>query len=187
MEANTVWEKFCETKERLHRNERSVRESARQEAVGACVPESQEWLGEQLQLACHFAERVLAVSLTHGLEVGLLVHRKPHLTHGLEVGLLVHRKGKVPEASLLKGEGEQRVREVWHRYIAARTEKGAPCGEREEQILDDFWRSICLSRIAGWVAEGMHLGIALGGQTEDLAESCMPSRGQKSGIDATNE
>lgn len=171
MEANTVWEKFCETKERLHRNERSVRESARQEAVGACVPESQEWLGEQLQLACHFAERVLAVSLTHGLEVGLLVHRK----------------GKVPEASLLKGEGEQRVREVWHRYIAARTEKGAPCGEREEQILDDFWRSICLSRIAGWVAEGMHLGIALGGQTEDLAESCMPSRGQKSGIDATNE
>ena len=112
MEANTVWEKFCETKERLHRNERSVRESARQEAVGACVPESQEWLGEQLQLACHFAERVLAVSLTHGLEVGLLVHRK----------------GKVPEASLLKGEGEQRVREVWHRYIAARTEKGAPCG-----------------------------------------------------------
>ena len=166
-----VWEKFCETKERLHRNERSVRESARQEAVGACVPESQEWLGEQLQLACHFAERVLAVSLTHGLEVGLLVHRK----------------GKVPEASLLKGEGEQRVREVWHRYIAARTEKGAPCGEREEQILDDFWRSICLSRIAGWVAEGMHLGIALGGQTEDLAESCMPSRGQKSGIDATNE
>ena len=171
MEANTVWEKFCETKERLHRNERSVRESARQEAVGACVPESQEWLGEQLQLACHFAERVLAVSLTHGLEVGLLVHRK----------------GKVPEASLLKGEGEQRVREVWHRYIAARTEKGAPCGEREEQMLDDFWRSICLSRIAGWVAEGMHLGIALGGQTEDLAESCMPSRGQKSGIDATNE
>lgn len=171
MEANTVWEKFCETKERLHRNERSVRESARQEAVGACVPESQEWLGEQLQLACHFAERVLAVSLTHGLEVGLLVHRK----------------GKVPEASLLKDEGEQRVREVWHRYIAARTEKGAPCGEREEQILDDFWRSICLSRIAGWVAEGMHLGIALGGQTEDLAESCMPSRGQKSGIDATNE
>ena len=171
MEANTVWEKFCETKERLHRNERSVRESARQEPVGACVPESQEWLGEQLQLACHFAERVLAVSLTHGLEVGLLVHRK----------------GKVPEASLLKGEGEQRVREVWHRYIAARTEKGAPCGEREEQILDDFWRSICLSRIAGWVAEGMHLGIALGGQTEDLAESCMPSRGQKSGIDATNE
>ena len=171
MEANTVWEKFCETKERLHRNARSVRESARQEAVGACVPESQEWLGEQLQLACHFAERVLAVSLTHGLEVGLLVHRK----------------GKVPEASLLKGEGEQRVREVWHRYIAARTEKGAPCGEREEQILDDFWRSICLSRIAGWVAEGMHLGIALGGQTEDLAESCMPSRGQKSGIDATNE
>ena len=171
MEANTVWEKFCETKERLHRNERSVRESARQEAVGACVPESQEWLGEQLQLACHFAERVLAVSLTHGLEVGLLVHRK----------------GKVPEASLLKGEGEQRVREVWHRYIAARTEKGAPCGEREEQILDDFWRSICLSRIAGWVAEGMHLGIALGGQTEDLAESCMPSRRQKSGIDATNE
>ena len=169
MEANTVWEKFCETKERLHRNERSVRESARQEAVGACVPESQEWLGEQLQLACHFAERVLAVSLTHGLEVGLLVHRK----------------GKVPEVSLLKGEGEQRVREVWHRYIAARTEKGAPCGEREEQILDDFWRSICLSRIAGWVAEGMHLGIALGGQTEDLAESCMPSRGQKSGIDAT--
>ena len=109
------------------------------------------------------------------------------LTHGLEVGLLVHRKGKVPEASLLKGEGEQRVREVWHRYIAARTEKGAPCGEREEQMLDDFWRSICLSRIAGWVAEGMHLGIALGGQTEDLAESCMPSRGQKSGIDATNE
>ena len=96
MEANTVWEKFCETKERLHRNERSVRESARQEAVGACVPESQEWLGEQLQLACHFAERVLAVSLTHGLEVGLLVHRK----------------GKVPEASLLKDEGEQRVREV---------------------------------------------------------------------------
>ena len=171
MEANTVWEKFCETKERLHRNERSVRESARQEAVGACVPESQEWLGEQLQLACHFAERVLAVSLTHGLEVGLLVHRK----------------GKVPEASLLKDEGEQRVREVWHRYIAARTEKGAPCGEREEQMLDDFWRSICLSRIAGWVAEGMHLGIALGGQTEDLAESCMPSRGQKSGIDATNE
>ena len=171
MEANTVWEKFCETKERLHRNERSVRESARQEAVGACVPERQEWLGEQLQLACHFAERVLAVSLTHGLEVGLLVHRK----------------GKVPEASLLKDEGEQRVREVWHRYIAARTEKGAPCGEREEQILDDFWRSICLSRIAGWVAEGMHLGIALGGQTEDLAESCMPSRRKKSGIDATNE